>query len=197
MWGEKMSWLGKLFRKKQIEQEARIVVLGASGAGKTTLVTYLETGRPVEEDARTTLGIDIRNNAIKLDGWTISAIDVGGQELYRETLWALGVSQADAVIYVIDGTIKPDRDDDFNVSKFSFEYMLKIVDPEKPILILINKQDLVDLEPLSPKEAIELYDISALIGRSFNVLGTSAKYGDGIETAMEWLMKKIAQIKNQ
>ena len=194
-----VSWLGRLFKKKQIEQEARIVVLGASGAGKTTLIRYLETGKPVEEDARTTLGIDIRNKAITLDGWTISAIDVGGQELYRETLWALGVSQADAVIYVIDGTVKPDGEDTvaFDVSKFSFDYMLKIVDPSKPIIILINKQDLKELRPLSPKEAIELYDITSLIGRSFNVIGTSAKYGDGIENAMEWLMKKIAQMKKE
>ena len=47
-----MSWLSRLFRKKSIEQKASIIVLGASGAGKTTLVRYLETGEPVEEDPR-------------------------------------------------------------------------------------------------------------------------------------------------
>ncbi|MHA1317160.1 MAG: hypothetical protein ACTSRR_06665 [Candidatus Heimdallarchaeaceae archaeon] len=53
--------------------------------------------------------------------WELSAIDVGGQELYRESLWALGVTQADTVIYVIDGTIKPSSESDaFEVSRFFF-----------------------------------------------------------------------------
>lgn len=192
LWGETLSWLGRIFKKKEIEQKASIVILGASGSGKTTLVRYLETGEPVLEDPRTTLGIDIRQNPIDISGWLLSAIDVGGQELYRESLWALGVSQSDAVIYVIDGTTKPTSDDSlFEVSKFSFDYMLSIVDKSIPILILVNKQDLQEFTPLNPKEAIDLYDVTSLVGRSFNILPTSAKYGNGVETAIHWLIEKI------
>lgn len=190
-----MSWLGRIFKKKNLEQKANIVVLGASGAGKTTLVRYLETGESVEEDPRTTLGIDIRQNPISIDGWSLSAIDIGGQELYRESLWSLGVSQSNAVIYVIDGTVKPNMDSSlFELSKFSFDYMLTLVAHSTPILILVNKQDLTTETPLSPQEAIELYDISSLIGRSFNILPSSAKYGDGVETAMFWLIDKIQEL---
>lgn len=191
-----MSWLGKIFRKKSIEMKANIVILGASGAGKTTLVRYLETGEPVLEDPRTTLGIDIRQSPIQIDGWFLSAIDVGGQELYRDSLWGLGVSQADAVIYVIDGTTQQSEEDSaFESSKFAFDYMLSIVEREKPILILINKQDLQEENPLSVKEAIEIYGIDQLVGRSFNLLPSSAKYGDGIEDAIEWLVIKIGETK--
>ena len=187
-----MSWLSRIFGRRKVDQKANIVVLGASGAGKTTLVRYLETGQPVLNDPRTTLGIDIRQNPINIGGWSLSAIDVGGQELYRESLWSLGVSQADAVIYVIDGTVKPAQHHDvFEVSKFSFDYMLSIVDEKKPILILVNKQDLEDEGPLSAHEAIKMYDISGLVGRSFNILPTSAKFGDGVETAILWLIDKI------
>ncbi len=193
-----MSWLGNLFKRKNITQKAKIVVLGASGAGKTTLIRYLETGKPVLEDPRTTLGIDMRKSTIQVDGWTLGAIDVGGQELYRESLWGLGISQADAVIYVIDGTLRKNTADaEFEVSKFSFDYMLRLVSTEMPLLILINKQDLVDQNPLSVKEAIELYDISNLVGRSFNVLGSSAKYGDGVEIAVEWLIEKIKEAREE
>jgi ADP-ribosylation factor related protein 1 len=185
LWGETLSWLGKIFRKKEIEQKANLVILGASGAGKTTLVRFLEQGEPVLEDPRTTLGIDIRQNPINIGGWSLSAIDVGGQELYRESLWTLGVSQSNAVIYVIDGTVKP-----------SFDYMLTIVNHTIPILILVNKQDLAASNPLSPQEAISLYDISSLVGRSFNILPTSAKFGDGVETAMHWLIDKIQETMN-
>lgn len=191
-----MSWLSRIFRNKKIDQKASIVILGASGAGKTTLVRYLETGEPVMQDPRTTLGIDIRQNPIDIGGWSLSAIDVGGQELYRESLWSLGVSQADAVIYVIDGTVKPTSDNIvFEESKFSFDYMLQIVDNKTPILILINKQDLTEQEPLSTQASILLYNISSLVGRSFNILPTSAKFGDGVETAILWLIDKIQEKK--
>ena len=174
-----MSWLGKIFKKKNLEQKDSIVVLGSSGAGKTTLVRYLETGESVVEDPRTTLGIDIRQNPINIDGWSLSAIDVGGQELYRESLWSLGVSQSSAVIYVIDGTVKQNgKTAGFELSKFSFDYMLTIVDHSIPILILVNKQDLTEVDPLDPQEAIELYDISSLVGRSFNILPSSGTRND-------------------
>ena len=191
-----MSWLSKIFGKKKVEQKASIVVLGSSGAGKTTLVRYLETGQPVMKDPRTTLGIDIRQNPINIGGWSLSAIDVGGQELYRESLWGLGVSQADAVIYVIDGIVKSSSDTAvFEESKFSFDYMLSLVERNIPILILINKQDLKDQNPLTVQESVELYDISQLVGRSFNILPTSAKFGDGVETAILWLVDKIQELK--
>ncbi|MHA1122535.1 MAG: ADP-ribosylation factor-like protein [Candidatus Heimdallarchaeota archaeon] len=191
-----MSWLSKIFGIKKVEQKASIVILGASGAGKTTLVRYLETGQPVMKDPRTTLGIDIRQNPINIGGWSLSAIDVGGQELYRESLWSLGVSQADAVIYVIDGTAKSTIDTTvFEESKFNFDYMLSLVETHVPILILINKQDLKDQKPLTTQEAIKLYDITQLVGRSFNILPTSAKFGDGVEIAVLWLVDKIQELK--
>ena len=188
-----LSWLSKLFGRKSLTQKSNIAVLGAGGAGKTTLIRFLETGKPVLESPRTTLGIDIRQTPIEIGGWSLSAIDVGGQELYRESLWSLGITQADALIYVIDSTIKPsDNTDKFEVSKFSFDYMLSLVEEKTPILILINKQDLKEKQPLSVEESIKAYGITNLIGRSFNILPSSAKYGDGVETAIEWLVDKIA-----
>ncbi len=191
-----MSWLSKIFGKNKVTQSAKLTVLGASGAGKTTFIQYLETGEPVLNETRTTLGIDVRQSEVNIGGWSLSAIDVGGQDLYRESLWSLGVSQADAIIYLIDGTVKPEEGKDaFERSKFAFDYMLSIVDEATPILILVNKQDLVELNPLAVDETIKLYDISSLIGRSFNILPSSAKYGDGIETAINWLIGKIRDIK--
>ncbi|MHA1308971.1 MAG: ADP-ribosylation factor-like protein [Candidatus Heimdallarchaeota archaeon] len=191
-----MSWLERIFKRKSITQEASLVVLGASGAGKTTLIKFLESGEPVLENPRTTLGIDIRQSPIDIGGWSLTAIDVGGQDLYRESLWSLGVQQANAVIYVIDGTVrKTGSNDAFEIAKFSFDYMLTIVDVNVPILILVNKQDLTDELPLTAQEAIEIYDITNLVWRSFNILPSSAKYGNGVDIAIEWLVDKIAEKK--
>ena len=139
-----MGLISRILGSRKIKS-AKIVVLGASGAGKTTFIKYLETGRPVEERPQTTLGIDVRKKPIKLDGWSLTTIDVGGQDLYQKTFWNLGMNQADSVVYVIDGTLKPNaKDDDFEMSVFSFEYMTELLPPNQPILILINKQDLTD-----------------------------------------------------
>ncbi|MFX1255461.1 MAG: ADP-ribosylation factor-like protein [Promethearchaeota archaeon] len=188
-----MSFLGKIFsRASSKSKEAKLVLLGSSGAGKTTLVRYLETGKPVDGDPKTTLGIDIRRTPIVLDGWSFKAIDVGGQEIYQKTFWLLGVEQADAVIYVIDGTTKFSESNDlWETSVFQFDYMLSLVDNDVPLLILINKQDLKELSPLTTEEAIKFYGMQKLAGRSFIVLPSSAKYGDGVQNAMQWLAEKI------
>ena len=71
--------------------------------------------------------------------------------------------------------------------------MLELVDHKTPLLILINKQDLTELEPLSVEDAVKLYEISNLKGRSFNILPCSAKFGEGITNAVEWLLEKISK----
>ena len=190
-----MGLISKLFGKKKIKS-ARIVVLGSSGAGKTTFIKFIESGKAVEEDSLTTLGIDVRKKAVSFDNWSISAIDVGGQELYQKVFWNLGLSQADAVVYLIDGTLKPSSlDDRYEISLFSFEYMLELLPPIKPIIILINKQDLKELKPLSISEAMELYPFRNLRDRSVNIIQTSAKYGDGVENALTWLIDKLDDSK--
>lgn len=44
-----MGLLNRLFGKKKLKK-ANIVLLGASGAGKTTFIRYLESGKPVDDD---------------------------------------------------------------------------------------------------------------------------------------------------
>lgn len=188
-----MGLISKLFGKSK-NRSAKIVVLGSSGAGKTTFIKFIESGKVVEEDSLTTLGIDVRKKSVVLDNWTISAIDVGGQELYQKVFWNLGLSQADAVVYLIDGTLKPSSSDDrFETSLFSFEYMLELLPPIKPMIILLNKQDLKELKPLSIEDAMELYPFRNLSSRSVNIIPTSAKFGDGVENALKWLISKMEE----
>ena len=190
-----MSILSKIFGKLKSKElfEAKLVLLGSSGAGKTTLVKYLESGRPVMENVRTTLGIDVRSNPVKIDSWEFSVIDIGGQTLYQKAFWNLGVSQADAIVYLIDGTIKPDHDK-FQENLNQFKYMLNLIEAEMPILVLVNKQDLTDQQPMKPEDAAKAYEINKLLNRSMTLLPTSAKFGEGVDTAMQWMMEKLAEI---
>ena len=190
-----MSILSKIFGKLKTREifEAKLVLLCSSGAGKTTLVKYLESGMPVEENIRTTLGIDVRSNPVKIDNWEFSVIDIGGQTLYQKAFWNLGISQADAILYLIDGTVKPD-DDKFKENLGQFKYMLNLIESEMPILVLVNKQDLVELQPMKPEDVAEAYEINTLLNRSLTLLPTSAKYGEGVDIAMQWMIEKLAEI---
>ena len=190
-----MSILAKIFGKLKTKEtfEAKIVLLGSSGAGKTTLVKYLESGRPVLENVRTTLGIDVRSNPVKIDNWEFSVIDIGGQNLYQKAFWKLGISQADALVYLIDGTIKSD-DDKFKENLNQFKYMLNLIEDEMPILVLVNKQDLIDQHPLKPEEVVEVYEINTLLNRSMTLLPSSAKFGEGVDIAMQWMIEKLTEI---
>lgn len=185
-----MSILSKIFdrSKPKTDSHAKLVVLGSSGAGKTTLIRFLERGKPIEEDVRTTLGIDYRTRPIAIDNWEFTLIDIGGQLIYQKTFWSLGINQADAVIYLFDGTIKFDSEI-FKENLRHFEYMLNLIEKEIPLLILINKQDLPDC--VSADEFSSVVGLDKLSNRSMTFLQTSAKYGDGVENAMMWLIEKL------
>lgn len=190
-----MSILSKIFGKLKTKEifEAKLVLLGSSGAGKTTLVKFLESGTPVEDNIRTTLGIDVRSNPVKIDNWEFSVIDIGGQTLYQKAFWNLGISQADAIIYLIDGTIRPDNDK-FKETLGQFKYMLNLIETEMPILVLVNKQDLKDQHPMEAEEAAEAYEINRLLNRSLTLVPTSAKFGEGVDIAMQWMIEKLSDL---
>ncbi|HUU77174.1 MAG TPA: ADP-ribosylation factor-like protein [candidate division Zixibacteria bacterium] len=185
-----MSLLKRIFSRITKVQKAKIVLLGPSKAGKTTLVRYLEQGQPVLQEVRTTLGIDLREKPFVIDNWEFTAIDVGGQELYKKAFWKLGMDQADAIIYMIDGLVGS-KHPKFHESLKQFQYMINLVGYPLPLLILVNKQDLVDENPLSIEETISLYKLNEIKNLSYIILPSSAKYGTGVEKAFKWLVDRL------
>ncbi len=190
-----MGLLSKLFRGRKTFS-AVISILGPSKAGKTTLVRYLETGRAITDEVPTTLGVDVRRQPIVVDNWQLKVIDVGGQRIYQQAFWELSVQQAEAIIYVVDGTVNPQNHrEQFEAAREQFDYMLRITDKETPLLVLINKQDLEQLNPLSTAEATRHYGLDTIRDRSIILLPTSAKYGQGVDTAMLWLLETLELTK--
>ena len=187
-----MSLLTRIFGKTSTKN-ATVTLIGPSKSGKTTLVRYLETGETVQDNINTTLGIEIRNDSsYAVDGWKLKAIDVGGQQLYQQTFWELAIQQADAVIFVIDATIKKeDNPEMYQLSQEQFAYALDIIPEDLPLLVLLNKQDLKDKEPMGPREAFQIFNMALFQNRTVAYLPTSAKYGDGVKEAMGWLVDKI------
>ncbi len=186
-----MSLLSRLFLNKKTKN-ATITLIGPSQAGKTTFIKYMETGEAVEKEFGTTLGIDVRKNSVIIDGWKLNVIDTGGQELYQQTFWELAIHQADAVIFVIDATVKKnDQPELYELARQQFSYALDIIPEGLPLLVLLNKQDLKELKPMTPNEAFDIFDLARFVNKTIAYIPVSAKYGQGIPQSLEWLVEHI------
>lgn len=187
-----MSLLSRILSKRKKLQDATVTLIGPSRAGKTTLVRFLETGQAVIEDTHTTLGIEIRKNPIQVDSWRLRAIDTGGQELYQQTFWELAVTQANAVIFVIDATVREETNPEmYDLTKNQFSYAIDIIPDHIPILVLLNKQDMKEKNPMEPTEALNIFNLALFQNRTVAYLPCSAKYGDGVDEAISWLCDKL------
>lgn len=190
-----MGLLDRLFSVfKLTSKETTISILGPSKAGKTTLVRYLETGKQVEDDPLSTLGVDYRSEPIKTDSLTMNLIDVGGQKLYQDAFWDFAIEQSNGLIYVIDALIKPNtHPDKFNEQIQQFQYAMSIVPEDTVLMILLNKQDLQDQNPISAKDFSKIYPMNLLVNRTISILPTSAKFGEGVDHAFEWFVEAMSQ----
>ena len=103
-------------------------------------------------------------------------------------LWRNFFSGINAIIFVIDSTNKDNIEDVKEViRKLLIEEELK----ECPFLVMANQQDIENA--VSPEEIKN--KIWEFTGRKFDVIGTSAKTGQGIKDGFEWvfdiLIKKL------
>ncbi|MFW9993150.1 MAG: ADP-ribosylation factor-like protein [Candidatus Odinarchaeota archaeon] len=187
-----MSFFGKIIGRKKKVKDIKVTVLGPSKAGKTTFIRYLATGEQQLEAPRSTLGIEYRQKGVEIEDWSFHLIDVGGQQVYQDVFWELAIEQANAFIYVIDSTVRPNKDVDlFSHQLDQFQYALGIIPEDSILLILLNKQDLVDENPILSKEFTNFYPLKDTPAKMIAFMPSSAKYGDGITEAMQWFVDAL------
>ena len=167
-----MSFLKKLnnllAKRKKI---GKVVWLGLNFAGKTTLIRYLTEGT-FHEGTRRTLGLNIdeyESKGLKLICW-----DVGGQDVFRETLWESYLRGAAGIIYVIDSS-DPGR---FPESRQElWRWIIENPDIKNvPILFFANKQDLPTAQ--NAGEIAKALDLDKIGGMSFMIFPCSAASGE-------------------
>ena len=108
-----------------------------------------------------------------------------GQKSIRP-YWRNYYDQTDALIYVIDSA------DRRRMEETGVE-LQQLLDEERlshvPLLVMANKQDL--LSALSPGEITTELALNELRERTWTILPCSAKTGEGLQEAMEWLVEQI------
>lgn len=70
-------------------------------------------------------------------------------------------------------------------------YSMDIIPEAMPILVLLNKQDLHEKDPISISQALVLFVNSDIRGRNIDFIETSAKYGDGMEAVIKWVKNSV------
>ncbi|MGM0470398.1 MAG: ADP-ribosylation factor-like protein [Promethearchaeati archaeon] len=163
--------------RRIVSKDKKIVITGLDNAGKTTMVSFLQTGTFI--DHTPTMGKE--ETAIEVQGVRMNLIDMGGQKDFR-SLWQGELNDAAFSIFMVDAADK----ERFKEAKEEL-WKLSTVIKELPIIVLANKYDLPTVASLG--EIIEALDLQKL--SSFEVLPISCKTGYGIVKAFKKIYYKL------
>ena len=122
--------------------EAKMLILGEGGAGKTSLMRRLyQRDKPLPKESETTRGIEIHRHEFTLKNgrrFRLNVWDFGGQEIYHATHQFFLTHRS---LYVL---VDDTRKDYMRASDEGFRYWLELIDVfggHSPTLIFQNEKD--------------------------------------------------------
>ncbi|XP_034482765.1 ras-related protein Rab-26 isoform X1 [Drosophila innubila] len=162
----------------------KVIMLGDSGVGKTSLLIRFRDGRYVPSYFLSTVGIDFRNKVVVVDGTRVKLQiwDTAGQERFRSVTHAY-YRDAHALLLLYDVTNKTTYD---NIRAWLGE--IREYAQEDVVIVLIgNKADCGSSERQVKREDGER------LGREHNVpfMETSAKTGLNVELAFTAVARQL------
>lgn len=176
--------ISKIFGTSSIKTDAKIIILGLDGVGKTTLLYKLKLGEVVSTFP--TEGFNYEHAEFK--NIRLSIWDLSGQSSFRP-LWKTYTIGTQCVVFVIDSC-------DRERVKLAKEELYRILDIENlkdvPLLVFANKQDKCEMSVGEVTESLELERLD----REYHVEGASVTTGAGLFEGFDWITQVINQ-KNQ
>jgi len=163
--------------------QKKICMVGLFGTGKTCLVQrYVHS--IFSNRYLSTVGVKIDRKEVQVgdQGIKLMLWDLEGRDGTRDVN-ASYIAGAHGVIYVVDGTRRETLDDMYEIRDTITSALGEI-----PSVVAINKTDLASLWKLEPS------DEKGVGTRGLHSFRTSAKTGDGVEDAFQWLAQ--ATLKN-
>ena len=176
-----MSFLKRLktFMGKKSKQTVKVSWIGLDYAGKSTIIKRVTQGL-FSDDTKRTLGLNVdefESEGIKFVCW-----DIGGQTVFRHSLWESYIAGSSGIIFVVDSSA-PDRFPE--AQKELWKYVIENQSVgDIPILILANKQDLP--EARSAGEVARALDLHKLTKHSYAIVRSTAASGFNLDVALEW-----------
>jgi small GTP-binding protein len=164
-----------------IKTKLKVCMIGATGVGKTSLVTRYVRGT-FSGEYLTTIGVKIEAKRIPRPGGGVVDLmlwDLSGEDEFQRVQPAYLRGSA-GYLLVVDGTRRETID-----TAAALEARVRSVVPRAPFFVLLNKADLVASWELGPD------DLAGMRERGWRCLRTSAKTGEGIDRALDLLVDAI------
>ncbi|HUQ18778.1 MAG TPA: Rab family GTPase [Gemmatimonadaceae bacterium] len=159
--------------------QKKICMVGVYAVGKTCLVQRFVQGIfSVKYLSTVGVKIDRKQMRVGSDDLTLMLWDLEGRDAIRDVN-ASYVKGAHGVIYVADGT-RPE-------TLIALDGLRELVEETVgtvPSVVAMNKSDLADQWTVSPRSESEAG------GEGLHRLRTSAKTGEGVEAAFQWLAEQ-------
>ncbi len=138
-----------------------------------------------------TLGVNFEK--IRIGDAQFDVFDLGGHEIYRQTIWENYIKLSYGFVFVVDSTDKTS----IHLAREEFwkSVDIKESDDEFLILFLCNKSDLkesMDLETMVKE--LDLYKLAKIPNASYQFFKVSMKTGENYHYAMDWLHNKAAKL---
>lgn len=171
----KSLW-NRLFSRK----EAKMLIMGLSGVGKTTLLYRISQGGVI----KTTPTVGFNVETFTHQNVRFHAFDLAGSEKMRSVFSQL-YEGTSAIIYVVDSS------DPLSFHQTHEDLKHRLNEPafrSLPVLFFANKQD--------KPNCVKVSDLSALLGLNdieniWHMEGVSAMTGNGLMEGLNWLAARI------
>ncbi len=175
-----MSWIAKLFGGKK---EMQMLMIGLDHAGKSTIVSGMQLGKPTTTAIKPTIGFSLEE--IVFENFKLKMWDISGQEKYRQ-LWKHYYEGAKGIVFVVDSA---DRE---RLPEVKDELQKVLVEQDLSrmrMLIIANKQDLPGA--LRAKEIRDALGIPFEHESKIRIQEASAKRYEGLLEGFTWLVHEI------
>jgi small GTP-binding protein len=185
------SYLSDDLPSKGCSQGVKIVVVGNANCGKTSIVRRY-CCHEFSSNYKATLGADFALKTINKEGvnYKLQFWDIAGQERFG-TMTSHYYRDAMAAIIVFDLT---DQSSLTAVSKWKQDMDRKMTDSNIPLIILANKDDLIEGDEAYSYFNAELDKLALSYSNCIGYMYTSAYKNTGIQEAMTILIDKIIDV---
>jgi signal recognition particle receptor subunit beta len=151
------------------KKQSKVIVMGLEKSGKPTAILQLKHGSTQDKITPET---DNYTETIDYSTREITMIEKSGDPSYPQ-IGELSSTEMDGIIFIVDSCDEARLIDAHSV----LNKILESTDPNTPILVLANKQELP-----TAVHVVEIYRALEL---------ASICTGDGLLDALEWFMKKM------